>query len=571
MLPNEDVRSHWLHEKTEACSKGGIVVARHPLSAEAGKEVLAKGGNAVDAAVAASLAGSIVQPMANTIGGGGVLVISRPTGESLALNYLYEAPARATADMFPLEAHAAPGLFGWSGVKDQMNEIGGLAAGIPGSIAGLHAAWKAHGRLPWRDVVEPAIGYAEKGFPIDWYGALMLATHADQMKAFPATARQFLRDGVYAYRPAVIDKADIHVQPALAQTLQAIAERGPDAFYNGQVAEDIERAVAAAKGRITARDLERYAVRSSQPAQVKYRGHALDYVPYGSPTLALFFNILACFDMPALAHDSVERYHLVTEALRRCWQYRDRFNGDTDVVEGPWIGLANPAFGAAVAATIDRQRVQPASTGIDPHDFGPATTGHGQRAGQPGKHEGTVHISAADSDGCMVALTETVVGNFGSLVTADCGVLLNNGMIGFSPIPGQMNSVAPGKRPSTNMSPTIVRDEQGRAIATVGASGGRKIIPAVVQILNLFLDNRLSMQAAVSHPRLDIEGTKVIADSRISMETLRRLEGMGHVVDVRTEDLSTFEFGNACGIALRDDGMLTSGVNPFQLTMARGI
>jgi gamma-glutamyltranspeptidase / glutathione hydrolase len=560
----------WIHDKTEASARRGMVAARHPLSAEAGRKILEKGGNAVDAAIAASLVGSVVQPMANTIGGGGLMIISHPVKGKLAVNYLYEAPARAHANMFPLEENAAPGLFGWTGIKNQMNEIGGLAVGVPGSIAGLHAMSTEFGKLPWSDVVDPAIEAARLGFSMDWYGSLMLSVHADQMQQFPATARQFLRDGVYTYRPSVIGSADVHTQPALGETLTQIADGGMDKFYSGEIASGISRAVKAAGGLLEVADLEAYRVRRYSPSTVKYRNFSVDYVPYASPTLALFLNLMNQFDLSGHSSSSAYRYHLVAEALKRSWQYRDAFNGDTDVVDGPWKGLSSLDFAAAVAKTIRLDRVSNDKPDVNPFDF--QTTGSSQDAepGKPARHEGTVHISAADGDGCMVGLTETVVGNFGSLVTTEHGILLNNGMIGFSPIPGQMNSVAPGKRPSTNMSPVLVFDENGKPVATLGASGGRKIVPAVAQILTLFMDHQLSMQAAVSHPRLDLEGERVIADSRIPKTTLLELEDMGHMVEVRTEDLSTFEFGNPCGIMFDKSGLLTSGVNPFQATTASG-
>lgn len=562
--------SEWVHDKTEARSKNGMVVARHPLSAEAGRKILEKGGNAVDAAIGASLVGSVVQPMANTIGGGGLMIISHPIKGKTAINYLYEAPQRAHAAMFPMEDDAAPGLFGWTGIKDQLNEIGGLAVGTPGSIAGLHAVSSEFGRLPWSEVVGPAIEAARSGFSMDWYGSLMLSVHADQMQKFPATARQFLRDGVYTYRPSVIGKADVHVQIALADTLTKVAAGGADIFYRGEIAEGISRSVKASGGLLETSDLENYTVRRYQPSTVRYRNFAVDYVPYASPTLALFLNLMNQFDLSGHGSDSAYRYHLVAEALKRSWQYRDAFNGDTDVVDGPWKGLSSPEFAAEVAKTISVDRVSASRTDVDPFEFQPGTSDGDATSGKPARHEGTVHISAADSDGCMVGLTETVVGNFGSLVTSEHGILLNNGMIGFSPIAGQMNSVAPGKRPSSNMSPVLVFDEDGKPLATLGASGGRKIIPAVAQILTLFMDHDLPMQAAVSHPRLDLEGETIIADSRIPKAVLRKLEDMGHALEVRTEGLSTFEFGNPCGIMFDDAGLMISGVNPFQATAASG-
>lgn len=561
-------RSDWTHTKSEAASKSGMVVARHPLSALAGREVLAKGGNAVDAAIAASLVGSVVQPVANSIGGGGLMLIANGRGETSAINYLYEAPRGAHSAMFELEADAAPGLFGWMGIKGRANEIGGLAAGVPGSVAGLHHASTRFGRLPWRDVVAPAMAAAERGYRIDWYNALMASVLVDEIRAFPETAKHFLREGCDAYRPAVLGQADIHRQPALAHVLDRIAEQGADAFYRGPVARNLAAAAQSAGGVLSEADLAAYEVRTPRVAELRYRGASVNYMPYGAPTFALVLGILSAFDLRRYRPDESLRLHLVIEALRRAWVYRDLFNGDSDVVAGPWRGLASTAFARKLADSIDCKRATSADTKVDPYAFD-AVEGSAGPAGL-GRAEGTVHISAADESGGMVALTETVVGNFGSLVTSRDGVLLNNGMIAFSPIPGQTNSIAPGKRPATNMCPIIVRDGSGAPILTLGASGGRKIIPAVLQTLLHHVDHGLSMQDAIAHPRLDLEGDMVILDARYPAETAETLRAMGHHVETRREGLTTFEFGNACGI-VRSAGFLRSGVNPFQMTMAAGL
>lgn len=562
--------SKWVHEKTEVSCRNGMVVARHPLSAAAGQAVLRKGGNAVDAAIAASLVGSVVQPVANTIGGGGLMLISHANKGRHAINYLYQAPGRAHESMFELEPGAAPGLFGWTGIKGRRNEIGGAAVGVPGSIAGLHAASTKFGRLCWRDVVEPALAYARDGYRVDWYNSLMMSSHAQEMSEFPETARQFLRDSVYAYRPAVVGHADTHVQAALAQTLEKIAEHGPAGFYSGPVAANLVSAVQAAGGIADMQDLASYSIRESAPRTVGYRGYELAYVPFGVETYAMFFQMLATFDLDGLAPNDARRYHLIAEILKRCWHYRTRFHGDSDYVAGPWSGLRSRGFAEAIAATIDLERASPFDADIDPYAFHTESQQDSSQPGTPGRNEGTVHISAADADGTLVSLTETVVGNYGSLVTSVDGVLLNNGMVSFTPLPGHANSIAPGKRPGTQMGPVIAYDPDGRPFLTLGASGGRKIIPAVLQILNLVIDHGLSMQQAVSHPRLDLEGDKIILDARAGEGVARQLKDMGHPVELRNEDLSTFEFGNPAGIRVDGSGGMTSGVNPFQMTTASG-
>ncbi|MBM3542798.1 MAG: hypothetical protein FJX51_12200, partial [Alphaproteobacteria bacterium] len=402
--------------------------------------------------------------------------------------------------------------------------------------------------------------------------ALMLAVHADQMQAYPNTARQFLREGVYAYRPAVLGPADLHKQPALADTLEAISRHGPDAFYKGPIAASIAKAVREAGGILSEADLAGYRARAAAPGRILYRGHRIEHLAQGAPTMAQFFNTLSHWDMAAMRPREPKRLHLLIEAFRRAWYHRGLYNGDDTQVSGPWAGLASSGFAAAIARAIDSQRQTPVDKAIDPYAHETRAAAGTAAVGAPaGGAEGTTHISAADAEGCMVALTETVVGNYGCLVTSETGVLLNNGMIAFAPIPGQPNSIAPGKRPATNMSPLLVFDSRGAPLLTLGASGGRKIMPAVAQILNLVLDHGLGIQEAVAHPRFDLEGDKVLIDSRFGGDVAERLRAMGHAVEMRAEDLSTFEFGNACGILRAPGGELRAGVNPFQMTFAAGL
>jgi len=558
-------RSRWLHSKTQAEARGGMVAARHPLAAEAGREILAAGGNAVDAVVAASFAESVVQPAASTIGGGGILC-ARLGGTSYGVNYLFEAPGGARPDMFPVTGEAGQALFGWSGVKDRLNEIGHLAAAVPGSVAGLCRAAQAHGRLGLGALLKPAIRLAQDGFEMDWYGSLMAGIHLDEIMRFPWTARLLLRDGRYPYRPAMLGPGDVHRQPELAETLRAIATDGADAFYRGAIAQSIADEMARGGGIVALADLARYRALESGLQETVYRGHRVLGHPDALMIYVEFLNILAQFDMAALAPEDPRRLHLIVEIFRRCWHDRMRFSGDRRFVDGPWEELASAAYGAAVAATIDPRR----RTGLDHHP-----DPRGPRSPAPGPasraESRTVHISAVDRDGGIASLTETVLGNYGCLVATASGVLLNNGMMSFAPVPGHANSIAPGKRPGSNMTPLLVLDPTGRPFLALGASGGRKIITAVLQVLNLVIDHKLGIQEAVAHPRVDLEGERVIVDARLPPDVADDLRAMGHEVAVREEGLSTFEFGNALGLLIEPSGLVKGGVNPFQATAAVGV
>ncbi|WP_162571472.1 gamma-glutamyltransferase family protein [Variovorax sp. SRS16] len=548
-----------MHDKTEALASGGMVSSRHPLSAEAGLEILRAGGNAVDAAVAASFAESVVQPAASTIGGGGLFSVRQPDGTAHGINYMWQAPIAASADMFPMEGAPMRGLFGWSGVKDKANEIGGLAAAVPGSVAGLAKASEDFGRLPLAEVMKPAIRLARDGFPMDWYGSLMAGIHLDILKSYPVTAGMLLRDGEFPYRPSMIGPADLHRQRELAETLEAIAVQGAKAFYTGEIAASIVEAVNVNGGVFSLRDLETYEAIGSTPLEVSYRGHRVQGEPSGFTIYAQVLNVLSHLDFSGLAPDSAERLHLFIETFRHCSRDRAKFDPGFGTAEGPWSYLLSTEYSANLARQIEPGRR------VDI----PATTLEHKEAFRAGESR-TVHIAAIDAEGGMASLTETVIGNYGSFVMSDTGVLLNNGMITFAPVPGYSNSIVPGRRPSPFITPLHVTRPDGRSIMTIGSSGGSKIMTSVLQIASYIIDHGMSPQQATSFPRIDFEGDIVVLDSRLSSETVRKLERYGHAVEVRAEELATFEYGNPCVLARDADGTIRGGVNPFQATVAVG-
>lgn len=558
-MPLEQTRSNWVHDKTEARATGGMVSSRHPLSAEAGLEVLKAGGNAVDAAVAASFAESVVQPAASTIGGGGLFAFRSPAGDASAINYMWQTPGAARPDMFPIVGTPTRGLFGWSGVRDNANEFGGLAVAVPGSVAGLVKASRRHGRLPLAHVMRPAIRLAKDGFAMDWYGCLMAGIHLDIIKKYPTAARMLLRDGQYPPRPDMIGRADIHRQPELATTLERIAAGGHEAFYRGDVARSIVDAVNADGGILSLKDLETYEAAETRPIEVRYRGHRVSGDPCGFIFYAQMLNTLAHFDVASLKPDSAGWLHLLIEIFRHCLADRQKVAYDHREPAGSWDHLVSEDYAAKLAGKINTAKRVDIPSVFETPAAAPAGEGR------------TVHIAAIDADGGMASLTETVIGNYGSFVMSETGVLLNNGMISFAPVPGHINSISPGRRPpATFISPLHITRPDGRSIATIGSSGGVKIMTSVLQIASLMMDHGMSAQRAVSHPRLDFEGPKVILDGRYSEEIVAELRRRGHEVEVRSEGLSTFEFGNPSVIARDANGVVTGGVNPYQATTAIG-
>jgi gamma-glutamyltranspeptidase / glutathione hydrolase len=533
------LHSRWVHAKTPVQVRNGLVTARHPLAAEAGIDVLRRGGNALDAAAAAILATGVVQPFATTTGGGGLLTAVRPDGQAYTLDYRSEAPAAATPDMYGA-ASVIPGLFGWAGVPGRANEISHRAVAVPGTLPGLVTAHQALGQLPWAEVLAPAIALADGGFETDWFGALMQGTYLDLLLGFQATARTFLRDGRYPHRPPIIGPGDLFRQPALAATLHELADSGLDAYLDGAAGPALVGEMSRHGGLIT----------------VAYRAHTVLGPAHGG-VYGLLFAVLNQLDLAE--HDPLAptRLHLVAEVVRRCRRIEELHAGD----RRPALWTDHPDLSGEIAGSIDPQR----------RDDGwrDAWWAQGHTVTDVGQEQ-TAHVCAVDSKGMVVSLTETILGSYGSMVTTPAGMLMNNAMFAFVPVPGYPNSVAPGHRPHSNMSPVVVVDRTGRPVLAVGASGGRRISAAVVQVVAYVLDHGLHAQDAVATPRLDVVGDRVLLDDRFPDDTAAALERRGHRVQRVEEDLSTLSFANPAAVVLADDGTMHAGVNPLHLTTAAG-
>ena len=549
------LHSKWLHAKTPVRVRNGLVTARHPLAAEAGLSVLRQGGNALDAAVAAILATGVVQPFATTIGGGGLLTAVRSDGRAYTLDYRSEAPEAATPNMYGA-ANATPGLFGWSGVPGRANEIGHRAVAVPGTVPGLVTAHQELGRLTWSEVLAPAIALADGGFETDWFGALMQGTYLDLLLGFQATARTFLREGCYPHRPPVYGSGDLFRQPALAATLRELAGSGLAAYLDGAAGPSLVGEMSRHGGLITAADLAGYRPRSAAVHTVAYRAHTVLGPAHGG-VYGLLFAVLDQFDLAE--HDPLAptRLHVVAEAVRRCRRIEELHAGDRRVA----LWADHPDLTGEIAASIDPQRCDDGWRDAW-WAQGPTVTDVGQ--------EQTAHVCAVDSAGMVVSLTETILAAYGSMVTTPAGMLMNNAMFAFVPAPGYPNSVAPGHRPHSNMSPVIVVDRTGRPVLAAGASGGRRISAAVVQVVAYVLDHGLRAQDAVATPRLDVVGDTVLLDGRSPDDTAAALERRGHRVERAEEDLSTLHFANPSVVTFADDGTMHAGVNPLHLTTAAG-
>ncbi|HZT68591.1 MAG TPA: gamma-glutamyltransferase [Terriglobia bacterium] len=467
---------------TPVAARHGMVVSSDPLATEAGVEILKAGGNAVDAAVAVGFALAVTYPFAGNIGGGGFMMVRMTDRKPAMIDYREEAPGAASRDMY-LDKHGR--------VIPGASTVGALSVGVPGTVAGLALAEQRYGTLGLARVMEPAIRLAEQGFPVSYWLSRSLASHKELLSKFDASRRIYLRDG-NLYQPG-----EIFRQPDLARTLQQIAQHGPNAFYMGQVADEIVSTMAKYHGIISKSDLEDYRAKVREPLLGHFRGYGILAPPppsSGGVALIEMLNILDPLDLgPPNSYQSI---HLIAEAMRRAYADRAAYLGDTDFVSVPVAGLTSPKYAALLRNEILKSKPDAPL-----------------RAGNPAPFEGTntTHFSVVDGEGNAVSNTYTLNNGYGSGVTVEgAGFLLNDEMDDFTSKPdtpnmygliqSEANSIAPHKRPLSSMTPVIVvQNNQVRLVA--GSPGGGTIINTVLQVLLNVLAYNMDVLQAVNAPR----------------------------------------------------------------------
>jgi len=494
-----------------------MVVSAHPLASQVGVDILRQGGNAIDAAVAVAFALEVVLPAAGNIGGGGFIVHRTAAGDVTALDYREVAPAAATHNMFVDSA----------GNPTDRSEIGHLAAGVPGSVAGLYEAWQKYGTLPWATLIAPAIRLAQ-GHVIDSARNREIASDRSLLARFPASRAQFL---VHDSAPP---PGAMWRQPDLARTLQLISDSGPDVFYRGQIADLIVAEMQRGGGLITKDDLRRYRPIWRTPIQLTYRGHTIYSMPpssSGGVTMGEILNILEGYDtLPAFG--TAPYLHVLTEAMRRAFMDRNRWLGDPDFVTMPLDRLLSKSYAATLRSQIDPKHATPTPP---------------QAGGGGGEAMHTTHYSIVDQQGNAASVTTTLNGGFGSGVTVTgAGFLLNNEMDDFATAPGkpnmyglvqgEANAVAGNKRMLSAMTPSIVLDSAGNLEMVVGTPGGPTIITSVAQVILNVLDQKMSLADAVAAPRIHhqaLPDQTYYEHGGLSDATVRALEAMGHKLEQR--------------------------------------
>jgi gamma-glutamyltranspeptidase / glutathione hydrolase len=503
--------------KPGVVSKGGIVAAQSRKAAEIGAEVLAAGGDCVDAVVATGFALGVLEPWMSGLGGGGAMVLYRAREDRYeVIDYGMRAPLSLRVEDYPLTGDgAASDIFPWPRVKDDRNLHGPGAVAVPGVVAGLDEAHRRHAKLSWQELIGPAVRLAGEGLLVDWWTTLMISSGATDLRRYPASAACYLVDGLPPNPQWGIRSTVRLPQGKLKTTLAQLAAQGARDFYQGDLAQSIAADVQAGGGSLAASDLAAFRAQVREPLQIPYRGGKVYATPEltAGPTLAHALRLLQERMKPGRGGPDASAYTEYVLALQSAYRERLRDMGDAE---------GRRALGA--------EHLAPACT---------------------------THYSVVDRDGNMAAVTQTLLSSFGSkFVLPQSGITMNNGIMWFDPTPGTPNSLAPGKRCLTNYTPVVAQAANGRRLA-VGASGGRRILPAVTQMLSFVMDYGVDLDTAIHQPRIDAsEGAIVIGDVRLPEDVRAALRTRFDYEDARVQ---TFPGKFACPSVVLREGDTNSG------------
>ncbi|WP_370463499.1 gamma-glutamyltransferase [Pantoea sp. WMus005] len=523
----------------------GMVASVDAMATQVGVEILRQGGNAVDAAVAVGFALAVTHPQAGNLGGGGFMLLRTASGRATAIDFREMAPGHASRDMF---------LDKQGNADSKLSLTSHLASGTPGTVAGLALAAQKYGTLPLSTLLAPAIKLARDGIPVNdaladdlkTYGKEVLVTHPNSKAIF--------------YKPdgTPWQKGDRLVQKNLAHSLQLIARQGPDAFYKGEIADEIAGEMAQHGGLINKADLAAYRAVERKPVSGTYRGYEVFSMPppsSGGIHIVQILNILENFDLAKMGFGSADAMQVMAEAEKYAYADRSEYLGDPDFVKVPWQALTSKAYARSLAQHIDVAKARPSSE-IKPGKL------------EPYESNQTTHFSVVDKQGNAVAVTYTLNTYFGSgIVAGNSGILMNNEMDDFSAKPGtpnvyglvggEANAVQPAKRPLSSMSPTIVA-KGGKTWLVTGSPGGSRIITTVLQMVVNSIDFGMNVAEATNAPRFHHQWLpdQLRVEKGFSPDTLRLLEAKGQHVKVLPS------MGSTQSIMIGPDGMLYGASDP---------
>jgi gamma-glutamyltranspeptidase/glutathione hydrolase len=521
-------------------AKNGIVASTNEVASRVGVDIMKRGGNAIDAAIAVAFTLAVTHPAAGNLGGGGFMMIRLKNGKTTAIDYREMAPAAATRNIY-LDKNG-------NLIKGEGGSLVGYrAAGVPGTVRGMELALKNYGsgKLTWAQLIEPARRLAANGFTVTNSLSRSLRSNDDYLSQYAETKRIYLNNGNF-YK-----EGELFRQPDLAATFARLQRSGPNEFYEGETARLIVADMKRNNGLMTMEDLHGYIAKQRQPLQGTYRGYGIISMPppsSGGAVLIEMLNILEGYDLKKMEPSSSERYHLMAEAMRRAFADRAEFMGDSDFVKVPIEGLIDKSYAAKLRASINLDR---------------ASTSAEVRAGKPAGHESedTTHFTVVDAQGNTVANTYTLNNSYGSAAVAKgTGILLNDEMDDFAAKPGtpnmygliqgERNAVAPRKRPLSAMTPTIVLRKDGTVWFTVGSPGGPTIINTVLCVIMNVVDYNMNIQQALDTPRIHhqwLPDELVFEPYGMSGDTQRALAARGHKLVDRPRYL-----GDAEGIMIEE-------------------
>jgi gamma-glutamyltranspeptidase/glutathione hydrolase len=502
-------------------ARHGMVASTNEVASKVGVDVMKRGGNAVDAAIAVAFALAVTHPAAGNLGGGGFMMIRLKNGRNTAIDYREMAPAAAHRNVY-LDKNG-------NVIEGEGGSIEGYrAAGVPGTVRGMELALKKYGshRLTWAQLIEPARALAANGFSVTYSLARGLRGNKEYLSKYAETKRIYLNNGKF------YNEGDLFRQPDLAATFSRLQQRGPNEFYEGQTARMIVDDLKRHDGLITMEDMRGYVAKERETLRGNYRGYEVISMPppsSGGAVLIEMLNILEGYDLKKMDSASSDRYHLMTEAMRRAFADRAEYMGDTDFVKVPIAGLVDKKYAAKLRGTIDERR---------------ASTSEQVKAGKPAGYESdeTTHFTVVDAEGNAVANTYTLNNSYGSAVVAKgTGIIMNDEMDDFAAKPGtpnlygliqgERNAVAPRKRPLSAMTPTFVLRKDGSLWFTAGSPGGPTIINTVLNVIVNVVDFDMNIQQAIDAPRIHhqwLPDELVYEPYGLSGDTQRVLTSRGH-------------------------------------------
>ena len=547
----------------DKASKNGMVVTHHKEATDVGVDVLISGGNAIDAAIASCLAVGVVQPASSGIGGGGYLVYEM-SGKGGVIGFPMRGSGSANTDSYKLvDEKGGVGGFQWHGVENNENLEGYKSIAIPGAISGLFLSHQMFGTIPIKELMYPAIKLARDGFYPEWYDLYAIGLYSGKFTRLNELARIFLPDGEMPKSGILFKQSD------LADTLEHISLEGVDEFYKGDIAKSIINEIQKGGGFLNSKDMSIYRPFNwDKGLEIKYFDNVVRVPPFASGGITTAMT-LKFYEAIKKSGSFTEKLNAYISAAKMA--YSDRFEhiGDPMLVDVPWDGMISDQYSFERAKDVSF-KYEDSQSG-NPWKYDKKQKDETSISGSyPSFDSGTTHLCVYDRFGNAVSLTNTLMGGFGSgIVPKGTGVIMNNGMMWFDPLPGRVNSVMPGKFPLNNMSPGLILDKEGVKSA-LGAAGGRKITNCVSQLIIKMLESEISAQEAVDSPRVDCSNPKTLLDDRFEQSLVKTLSSIGHEFDF-SDGVFTHNFSTPAVIKRMSNGDLTGGVHAFGRGFVKGI